>query len=120
MLQSVANEAEPNTKGYMYNWSADRDSRGGFKLDWAGETEMCIQLANHYKTSNESGQGPVTKPYLFVAGDSMSHLGGWLEGAFMSSIAAFTGMLVSLKGVDGLSPAGLTLFKNPIKYVAPK
>jgi hypothetical protein len=121
MLQAVAKYPEQATKGYMYNWSADRDSRGGFKLDWAGETEMCIQLANHYKTSNKDSTGnAVDRPYLFVAGDSMSHLGGWLEGAFMSSIAAFTGMLVSLKGVDGLSPAGLTLFKDPIKYDPPK
>ncbi|MEJ8826171.1 hypothetical protein WKW80_29795 [Variovorax humicola] len=97
--------------GYMYDWSADQDGRGGFKLDWASETAFSNALYDHYRTSVLSAEASTQpKQRLFVAGDSMSHHGGWLEGAFMTAVTAVAGVMRSQYGGTVFSLEGERLF----------
>lgn len=101
--------AAGSQSGYMYDWSADQDSRGGFKLDGVSETAFSTALFDHYRTS----QGGFAKQRLFVAGDSFSHYGGWLEGAFMTAITSIAGVMYSEFGGDVFSSEGIQLFNTP-------
>jgi tryptophan 2-monooxygenase len=57
---------------------------------------------------------------VFLASCSFSHLGGWLEGAFMSAVNAVAGVVVSLNqgGVAALNPEARKLFTT-LKPVIP-
>jgi tryptophan 2-monooxygenase len=98
--------------GYMYDWSSDQDSRGAFKLDWASETPFSTGLYDHFRTSvlNVESGTQAQKQRLFVAGDSFSHYGGWLEGAFMTGITSVAGVMRSEYGSSVFSDAGNKLF----------
>ncbi|EIM16995.1 FAD-dependent oxidoreductase [Pseudomonas chlororaphis] len=96
--------------GYMYDWSADQDSRGGFKLDGVSETAFSTALYDHYRTSTHITEA---SQRLFVAGDSYSHYGGWLEGAFMTGITAVAAVMRSEFGESAFSEEGLRLFSEP-------
>jgi tryptophan 2-monooxygenase len=57
---------------------------------------------------------------VFLASCSFSHLGGWLEGAFMSAVNAVAGVVVSLNQgrVTALNPEARKLFTT-LKPVIP-
>ncbi|MGC5703418.1 FAD-dependent oxidoreductase [Pseudomonas sp. NFXW11] len=110
LLAARAAEGAPS---YMYDWSADRDTRGAFKLDWAGDTELCTQIYNHYRSSVlNAEQAKQGKQCLFVAGDSVSHYGGWLEGAFMTGVTSVAGLIRSEFGAQVFSAQGQKLFNH--------
>ncbi|SAL57108.1 amine oxidase [Caballeronia humi] len=112
-MASLLSEVAPGT-GYMYDWSSDQDSRGGFKLDWASETPFSTALYDHYRNSvlgAEATQQPQQR--MFVAGDSFSHYGGWLEGAFMTGITAVAGIMRSAYTDAVFSDEGKRLFMTP-------
>lgn len=97
--------------GYMWDWTMDRSSNGGFKLDWAGENHFSRALNSFSRESvlaAEATSGP--KQQVFLAGDSMSHYGGWLEGAFITSLTAVAGMIRSQFSEAGLSEAGKKMY----------
>lgn len=101
--------------GYMYDWTADQDSRGGFKLDWAGESPFTTALYRHNWTSvvQQKKANAPSNQKLFLAGDSVSHFGGWLEGAFHTSVTSVAGLIYSHFGKDVFTEAGQRIFMKP-------
>jgi tryptophan 2-monooxygenase len=111
--QNPASPDDPGAKWWLYTVLAksaapDRVSwdwstyitAGGFKLDMTGDTnqsDLCFRYHTHAQYNNSTHP---TEPRLdsrvFLASCSYSHLGGWLEGAFMSAVNAVAGIVVSL------------------------
>lgn len=78
-----------------YDWTTF-NSAGAFKLDNAGD---------HYNSHllfcyNNHALKPSLKNKFFLANCSYSHLGGWLEGAFMSAVNAVCGIIVAANDGD--------------------
>ncbi|KAG4068323.1 hypothetical protein HA402_007843 [Bradysia odoriphaga] len=78
-----------------YDWTTF-NSAGAFKLDNAGD---------HYNSHllfcyNNHALKPALKNKFFLANCSYSHLGGWLEGAFMSAVNAVCGLIVAANDGD--------------------
>lgn len=115
--QNPASPNDPNAKWWFsevlsksvaadrvsWDWSTYATS-GGFKLDMTGDyhqSNLCFRYHTHARFSN-----PTLPPderlnsRVFLASDSYSHLGGWLEGAFMSAINAVAGIVVSINSGD--------------------
>jgi len=109
---------DPRTKWWLYTVLAksaaqDRVSwdwstyitAGGFKLDMTGDThqsDLCFRYHTHaqYNSNNNRREMPPLDSRVFLASCSYSHLGGWLEGAFMSAVNAVAGIVVSLNQGD--------------------
>ncbi|GAA6152878.1 hypothetical protein [Pseudoteredinibacter isoporae] len=103
----IADENLDGNNGYAYNWSMDQ-ARGGFKLDYPKEHTLVSLLYDNYRLQDS------TVAYkVYFAGCSYSHLGGWLEGAYMTAINAVAGFARQKFGDDCLTEAGLTLFPRP-------
>ncbi|XP_037050894.1 phenylalanine 2-monooxygenase precursor-like [Bradysia coprophila] len=78
-----------------YDWTTF-NSAGAFKLDNAGD---------HYNSHllfcyNNHALKPALKNKFFLANCSYSHLGGWIEGAFMSAVNAVCGLIVAANDGD--------------------
>nr|AGR65706.1 tryptophan 2-monooxygenase oxidoreductase [Planococcus citri] len=72
------------------DWTTDY-SAGGFKLDTTGchyNSNLCFRYNTH-------AADPTLKNRFFIAGCSYSHIGGWLEGAFMTAVNAVTGLVLA-------------------------
>jgi hypothetical protein len=109
---------DPSTKWWLYTVlakSATQDrvswdwstyiTAGGFKLDMTGDThqsDLCFRYHTHaqYNSNNNRRDMPPLDSRVFLASCSYSHLGGWLEGAFMSAVNAVAGIVVSLNQGD--------------------
>ncbi|MND79337.1 Phenylalanine 2-monooxygenase precursor precursor [compost metagenome] len=92
---------------FVYDWTTHR-SAGGFKLDMTGDhyqSNLCFRYHTHAQSAELDNR-------FFIACDSYSHLGGWLEGAFMSAINAVAGIVVAANGgrVATLNPQAQKLF----------
>lgn len=92
---------------FVFDWTT-HGSAGGFKLDMTGDhyqSNHCFRYHTHasHKALNNR---------YFLACDSYSHLGGWLEGAFMSGINAVAGIVVAANqgNVQALNPQARKLF----------
>jgi len=110
----LAQGPSASKSGYMWDWTSDRSARGGFKLDWAGENHFSRALNSLSRQSvlaAEATSGP--KQRVFLAGDSMSHYGGWLEGAFITSLTAVAGLVRTQFSENGLSEEGKKMFLQP-------
>jgi hypothetical protein len=125
--QNPVNPTDPNAKWWLCEVleKAKQDNRvswdwstyitaGGFKLDMTGDyyqSNLCFRYHTHahYDPSRDDER---LDSRVFLASCSYSHLGGWLEGAFMSAINAVAGIVVSLnKGnVNKLSSEAQKLF----------
>ncbi|XP_065208003.1 phenylalanine 2-monooxygenase precursor-like [Planococcus citri] len=78
-----------------YDWTTAY-SAGGFKFDTTGNhrnSNLCFRYHTHAQKSSLDNR-------FFIAGDSYSHLGGWIEGAFISAVNAVTGLVVAANGGD--------------------
>ena len=82
-----------------WDWST-YITAGGFKLDMTGDTHqsnLCFRYHTHAQYNNRNHEPmPRLDSRVFLASCSYSHLGGWLEGAFMSAVNAVAGIVVSL------------------------
>jgi tryptophan 2-monooxygenase len=115
--QNPATPSDPNTKWWLsqvlsksaatdrvsWDWST-YVTAGGFKLDMTGDyhqSNLCFRYHTHARFSNPN-LPPDERLYnrVFLASDSYCHLGGWLEGAFMSAINAVAGIVVSINSGD--------------------
>ncbi|MHA6889210.1 flavin monoamine oxidase family protein [Ralstonia pseudosolanacearum] len=78
---------------FVFDWTTN-GTAGGFKLDSTGDhhqSNLCFRYHTH-------ALNPRLGNRFFLASDSYSHLGGWLEGAFMSAINAVAGLVVAANG----------------------
>jgi phenylalanine 2-monooxygenase len=127
---------DPNTKWRLYTVLArsgtpDRVSwdwstyitAGGFKLDMTGDTnqsDLCFRYHTHAKYNNNNHPPmPRLDSRVFLASCSYFHLGGWLEGAFMSAVNAVAGIVVSLNQGDetALNPEAEKLFTTLVPVI---
>jgi len=75
---------------FAFDWTTNRTA-GGFKLDNTGDynqSNLCFRYHTHAADVSLRNR-------FFLASDSYSHLGGWLEGAFMSAVNAVAGIIVA-------------------------
>lgn len=94
---------------FVFDWTT-HGSAGGFKLDMTGDhyqSNRCFRYHTH------AGNAALNNRF-FLACDSYSHLGGWLEGAFMSGINAVAGVVVAAnKGnIESLNREARKLFET--------
>jgi len=83
---------------FVFDWTTN-GSAGGFKLDLSGDhyqSNFCFRYHTH-------AQHPELDSRFFIASDSFSHLGGWLEGAFMSSVNAVAGLVLAVNNGNAAS-----------------
>ena len=73
-----------------YDWSYEPTTLGAFKVDKPEDNYFSSSLFYHYQQASPANPGPHTS--IFLAGDSVGHLGGWVEGAAMSAINAVVGL----------------------------
>lgn len=106
-----------------WDWSS-YITAGGFKLDMTGDTnqsDLCFRYHTH-AIYNDPGLPPAQRldSRVFIASCSFSHLGGWLEGAFMSAVNAVAGIVLSLNhgNINALNPEARKLFTT-LKPVIP-
>ncbi|QQC64390.1 flavin monoamine oxidase family protein [Paraburkholderia ginsengisoli] len=77
------------TDRVSFDWSTYLTA-GGFKLDSTGDhhqSSLCFRYHTH-------ALYPALNSRFFLAGCSFSHLGGWLEGAFMTAANAVAGIIL--------------------------
>jgi phenylalanine 2-monooxygenase len=89
------------TDRVSWDWSTYMTA-GGFKLDMTGDynqSDLCFRYHTH-AIYNDPRRPPAERldSRVFLASCSFSHLGGWLEGAFMSAVNAVAGIAVSMNG----------------------
>lgn len=97
------------TDRVSYDWTTNLATSGGFKLDMTGDYyQSNFAFRFHTHAANPS----VVDNRFFLASCSFSHLGGWLEGAFMSAINAVAGLVVGANNgvVTSLNPEAQKLF----------
>jgi hypothetical protein len=84
ILQTAADSIE-------VTWNLMPGYGGGFKLDKPEDNYFTNSLFYHYQLAGTFGPGNAGTR-VFFAGDSVGHLGGWVEGAAMSAINAVVGV----------------------------
>lgn len=104
-----------DTHRVSWDWST-YVTAGGFKLDMTGDTnqsDLCFRYHTHaiYRSPTRPPAQQLDSR-VFLASCSYSHLGGWLEGAFMSAVNAVAGITVSINlgRVEALNPQAQKLF----------
>lgn len=91
------------------DWMTQPNYHGAFKLNYPKQD---LLLQTYYTTFMDAG-GP-TDPHLYLAGDDVSFMGGWCEGAIETAINAVSAVGVSLGGIP-ISPSvfdGKTIYYN--------
>jgi phenylalanine 2-monooxygenase len=121
-LYTVLTKAEPVDR-VCWDWSTYLTA-GGFKLDMTGDhnqSDLCFRYHTHALYNNPRfAPAERLDSRVFLASCSFSHLGGWLEGAFMSAVNAVAGIVVSINqgDVGALNPEARKLLTT-LKPVIP-
>lgn len=89
------------------DWDLQQGYYGAFKLNFAGGDAQSQQLFFQFQDSKQ----PATDPFIYLAGDSCSFTGGWVEGALQTGVNAVCAVIRSLGGsvvpnnpLDNMSP----------------
>lgn len=69
-------------------WNTKSGFGGGFKLDKPEDNYFTNSLFYHFQLARTPFESSRLGSGVFFAGDSVGHLGGWVEGACMSAINA--------------------------------
>ncbi len=86
----LASELEPlHQEVLQVDWHNEPFFHGAFKLNMPGQDADAASLAAQYLRCLE----PERDPGVYLAGDSISWYGGWVEGALMSAINAACAVL---------------------------
>ncbi|KAJ6645372.1 Phenylalanine 2-monooxygenase precursor [Pseudolycoriella hygida] len=97
-----------------YDWTTF-NSAGAFKLNNVGDNyniDLLFRYHTHALASTLDNR-------FFLANCSYSHLGGWIEGAFMSAVNAVCGLICAANGgkIESLSPAAQKVITSLDKVV---
>jgi tryptophan 2-monooxygenase len=104
-----------NDEIHVVDWQATPHQYGAFKLNTPGQEASQQEAFYQYLSVNEDH--PDADTGVYVAGDSISHTGGWVEGAVTTALNAAVATAVHLGGtVPENSP--LSLDKNKFDYGA--
>ncbi|AME27144.1 hypothetical protein AXG89_27920 (plasmid) [Burkholderia sp. PAMC 26561] len=103
----LAGDYENNV--HIIDWDTEQGYYGAFKLNYANGDAQTQQLFFQFQGS----RAPATDPFIYLAGDSCSFTGGWVEGALQTGINAVCATLRSVSG---------SLFgsSNPLDNMNPK
>jgi monoamine oxidase len=85
-----------------FSWEGMKGYNGGFKLTYPGQYEYQLAL---FKQPFEPG--PELHNGVFLAGETTSWAGGWLEGALQSGLNASRAIVSRLGGCLNLPPSDL-------------
>jgi tryptophan 2-monooxygenase len=98
-----------DTYAQMVDWDLEPHYYGAFKLNYPGNDGWSNELFFQYL----SCQHPEQDKFLYLAGDSMSYTGGWIEGAVQTGVNAACAVIRSLGG-------SLYTSVNPVDTQNPK
>ena len=87
-------------------WGVWPPVQGAFKVDRPADNYFSSSLFYHYQLARESNARMGNTTNVFLSGDSVGHLGGWVEGAAMSAINAVVGVC---SRIEVLSPSSIAL-----------
>lgn len=108
-----ANYLVPLNRDYTNNtifidWLTQPNYHGAFKLNYPKQDPL---LQTYYTFFMDAGGS--TDPHLYLAGDDVSFMGGWCEGAIETAINAASAVGVSLGGIPVTSVFdGKTIYYN--------
>lgn len=88
----------------LVDWQDQMDYFGAFKLNYPGQDPYCQSLYTQFMRSRNG---------VYVAGDSVSWSGGWIEGALQTGMNAAAAVVMQLRG--GLY-ANNPMTQNPTLY----
>jgi tryptophan 2-monooxygenase len=97
-----------STYAMVIDWALEPHCHGAFKLNFPGDDELSRQLFYQYLGCRDAR----TDPLVYLAGDSQSFNGGWIEGALHTGINAACAVIRSLGG-------SLYTLANPIDGARP-
>jgi len=92
----------------VIDWELEPHYYGAFKLNFPGGDELSRRLFYQFLGC----QNQATDPFVYLAGDSQSFTGGWIEGAIQTGVNAACAVIRSLGG-------SLYTLENPIDAAQP-
>ncbi len=93
----------------LINWETEPYYYGGFTLARPGQDSYIDQMFHDFSKSSDKN----TDTHLYIAGDSCSWSGGWIEGALHTGLNAAAAVIFSSGGTFSDKTS------NPVKDVAP-
>jgi hypothetical protein len=99
------------------DWQEKVGMFGAFKLDYPGDYYHTSSLAFHYTIANATDEPVVPAQVVYLAGCSISFLGGWIEGAAMSGINAATAILKFVNAPNKIPVRSISLLETPPFHV---
>jgi tryptophan 2-monooxygenase len=93
-MQVIGASIQPNASNIAsLSWENEPHMLGAFKLDAPNGYYRTASLVFHYTLGGFlAGTAATSWQRVYLAGDTMSFYGGWIEGAMMSAINAVTGL----------------------------
>jgi tryptophan 2-monooxygenase len=85
-----------NGKIHCIDWQSEKHQHGAFKLDQAGQSGQTNAVNAQFQSVLPGNEQPNSG--VFVAGDGVSHHGGWVTGALTTGINAACSTLAHLGG----------------------
>lgn len=98
-----------DTYTQMIDWDLEQHYYGAFKLNFPGNDGWSNDLFFQYLSCKQ----PEHDKFVYLAGDSLSYTGGWIEGAVQTGVNAACAVIRSLGG-------SLYTFVNPVDTQNPK
>lgn len=92
----------------VIDWELEPHYYGAFKLNFPGNDELSRRLFYQFLGCQDAA----TDPFVYLAGDSQSFTGGWIEGAIQTGVNAACAVIRSLGG-------SLYTLDNPIDAARP-
>jgi len=113
---TVQGSIDPATT-QVIDWQARPYYFGAFKLNEPGQDPYVQSLFYDFQKASAVGPGEVPPGCLvYLAGDSIGYLGGWVENALETGVNAAAGVAVSLGGTLTNAAAGPFQQLNPNLY----
>lgn len=79
---------------HVIDWDSQAHYYGAFKLNFPGDDGLTSELFYQYLSCLQ----PDTDKFVYLAGDSFSYTGGWIEGAVQTGVNAACAVIKSLGG----------------------
>lgn len=101
----------------LIDWQLEFYYFGAFKLNLPGQDPYVHALFYDFQKAAQVGPGEVPPDCLvYLAGDSIGYLGGWVENALETGVNAAAGVAVSLGGTLTNAADGPFEKLNPNTY----
>jgi tryptophan 2-monooxygenase len=102
----VSESIDPGSAAII-DWQLEPYYYGAFKLNLPGQDPYVQALFYDFQKASGVGPGEVPPDALvYLAGDSIGYLGGWVENALQTGVNAAAGVAVSLGGTLANPSAG--------------